>query len=161
MVSVIGKPWDLHDGNDYKGFNYRKISNIRRTLVGNEIVDHSDVVGASPVGAAPTTSLFSTWHLASRDSAKTGARQSENLLSVGNGGSYIRDLTVLAIARNWLKWFSSMDCWSHTRAIEPSIAIAPVHLQIYNFVLFCCVWVWCRPLQLHSIVIYNTLLATS
>ena len=29
-------------------------------LVGNKIVDHSDVVGASPVGAAPTTSSFST-----------------------------------------------------------------------------------------------------
>ena len=39
---------------------YRKISNISRTLVGNKIVDHSDVVGASPVGAAPTTSSFST-----------------------------------------------------------------------------------------------------
>ena len=44
---------------------YRETSNIRRTLVGNKIVDHSDVVGASPVGAAPTTSSFSTWHLAS------------------------------------------------------------------------------------------------
>ena len=42
------------------GSHYRKVSNIRRTLVGNEIVDHSDVVGASPVGAAPTTSSFST-----------------------------------------------------------------------------------------------------
>ena len=40
-------------------FGYRKTSNIRRTLVGNKIVDHSDVVGASPVGAAPTTSSFS------------------------------------------------------------------------------------------------------
>ena len=40
--------------------NYRKTSNIRRTLVGNKIVDHSDVVGASPVGAAPTTASFST-----------------------------------------------------------------------------------------------------
>ena len=39
---------------------YRKTSNIRRTLMGNTIVDHSDVVGASPVGAAPTTSSFST-----------------------------------------------------------------------------------------------------
>ena len=39
---------------------YRKTSNIRRPLVGNEIVDHSDVVGASPVGAAQTTSSFST-----------------------------------------------------------------------------------------------------
>ena len=37
---------------------YRKISNKKRTLVGNNIVDHSDVVGASPVGAAPTTSSF-------------------------------------------------------------------------------------------------------
>ena len=50
--------------------NYRKFSNIRRILLGNEIVDHSDVVGASPVVAAPTTSSFSTWHLASRDSPK-------------------------------------------------------------------------------------------
>ena len=33
---------------------YRKVSNLRRTLVGNKIVDNSDVVGASPVGAAPT-----------------------------------------------------------------------------------------------------------
>ena len=39
---------------------YRKVSNIRRTLVANKIVDHSNVVGASPVGAAPTTSSFST-----------------------------------------------------------------------------------------------------
>ena len=39
---------------------YRKVSNISCTLVGNKIVDHSDVVGASPVGAAPTTSSFST-----------------------------------------------------------------------------------------------------
>ena len=48
--------WMLHDLTD----DYRKVSNIRRTLVGDEIVDHSDVVGASPVGAAPTTSSFST-----------------------------------------------------------------------------------------------------
>ena len=40
--------------------NYRQVSNISRTLEGNNIVDHSDVVGASPVGAAPTTSSFST-----------------------------------------------------------------------------------------------------
>ena len=37
-----------------------QVSNIIRTLVGNKIVDHSDVVGASPVGAAPTTSSLST-----------------------------------------------------------------------------------------------------
>ena len=36
--------------------SYRKTSNISRTLVGNKIVDNSDVV----VGAAPTTYSFST-----------------------------------------------------------------------------------------------------
>ena len=39
---------------------FRQVSNISRTFLGNQIVDHSDVVGASPVGAAPTTSSFST-----------------------------------------------------------------------------------------------------
>ena len=39
---------------------YCQTSNITCTLVGNKIVDHSDVVGASPVSAAPTTSSFST-----------------------------------------------------------------------------------------------------
>ena len=42
------------------GTKYRETSNISRTLVGNEIVDNSYVAGASPVGAAPTTSSFST-----------------------------------------------------------------------------------------------------
>ena len=44
---------------------YRQVSNIRRTWVDNEIVDHSDVIEASPVGAAPTISSFSTERLAS------------------------------------------------------------------------------------------------
>ena len=38
--------------------NYCQISNIRCTLVGNKIVDHSDVVGALSVGAAPTTGVY-------------------------------------------------------------------------------------------------------
>ena len=63
--------------------NYRKTSNISRTLVGNKIADNSDVVGASPVGAAPTTSSFSTWHLASMDWAKTTARGYKKHLSFG------------------------------------------------------------------------------
>ena len=41
-------------------WTYCQVSNISGTLVGNKIVDHSDVVGAAPVGAAPTTSSFST-----------------------------------------------------------------------------------------------------
>ena len=46
--------------NVLEAIKYRQVSNIRHTLVGYKIVDYSDVVGASPVGAAPTTSSFST-----------------------------------------------------------------------------------------------------
>ena len=65
-LSVIIKSAWMHNWGCFIRFNvqfknnYRKVSNIRRTLVGIKIVDHSDVVGASPVGAAPNTSSFST-----------------------------------------------------------------------------------------------------
>ena len=62
---------------------YRQTSNISRTLVGNKIVDHSDVVGASPIGAAPTTPSFSTWHMASMYWVETTPRWDENHLSFG------------------------------------------------------------------------------
>ena len=39
---------------------YRQNCNINRTLVGKKIAEHSDVAGASPVGAAPTKSSFWT-----------------------------------------------------------------------------------------------------
>ena len=51
----------LKQSNTYRDANHhRQVPNIGHTLVGNKIVDHSDVVGASPVGAAPATSSFST-----------------------------------------------------------------------------------------------------
>ena len=39
---------------------YPQPSHKRRTLVGNKIADHSDVIGASAVGVAPTTPSFLT-----------------------------------------------------------------------------------------------------
>ena len=39
---------------------YRQASKTRCALGGNKIADHPDVVGASPVGTAPTKSSFST-----------------------------------------------------------------------------------------------------
>ena len=60
---------------------YRKISNISHTFVGNYIVDYSDVVGALPVAAAPTTSSFSTKHMAPIGWATTTARRDEKHLS--------------------------------------------------------------------------------
>ena len=45
---------------------YHQISNVSQTFVGNKIYDHSNVVGASPVGAALITPSFSTWYMASK-----------------------------------------------------------------------------------------------
>ena len=63
--------------------NYRQTFNIRCTSVRNKVVEYSDVVGASPVGAAPTTSSFSTWQLTSMNWAKTTARRDEEHWSFG------------------------------------------------------------------------------
>ena len=61
---------------------YCQTSNVRHTLVGNNIVVHSDVVGVSPVRAASTASSILTQHLASMDWAKTTARQDEEYLTL-------------------------------------------------------------------------------
>ena len=52
-------------------------TNIRPTIVSGDIAYHSDAVGASPVVAAPTTSSFSTQHLASIDCTKKNARRDD------------------------------------------------------------------------------------
>ena len=45
----------MHKNNDNS-----QTSDLSGTLEASELADHSDVAGASPVGAAPTTSSFST-----------------------------------------------------------------------------------------------------
>ena len=67
---ILVDSWDLEP-------IYLQTSNIIHTLVGNEAVDHTNIVGALPVGAAPTTYSFSSLHLASMDWAKTTARRDE------------------------------------------------------------------------------------
>ena len=78
-VRYIGKSHDHLSISEptSKKWYYRQTSNISRTSVGNTIVDHSDVFGAAPVGAAPTTSSFSTLHLTSMDWGKITARKGE------------------------------------------------------------------------------------
>ena len=61
---------------------YRQTFNIRRTSVGNKIVDHSDVVGAPPVGAAPSTSSLLTKHMDSMDLTKTTVRRDKNFFFI-------------------------------------------------------------------------------
>ena len=57
---LLKRYWMFGHEIEHLNRNYRKTSNISCTVVGNKIIDHSDVVGALPVGAAPTTTSFST-----------------------------------------------------------------------------------------------------
>ena len=68
ILTVIEIDWHTTDPIGI----YGQVSNISHTLVGNEIFDHSDEVGASPVGVAPTTSSSSAGLIGlGKDNCKT------------------------------------------------------------------------------------------
>ena len=73
---------------------YSQTSNISRTLVDNKTVDYSDVVGASPVGAAPTTSSLSTYHLTSMVGQRQLQNETRDISVLKFGAAYIRGFTV-------------------------------------------------------------------
>ena len=125
---------------------YRQVSNISRTLVGNKIVDHSDVVGASPVGAAPTTSSFSTLHSASIYCAKTTTSRYEKHLSYGFGASYIRDFTV-----DWIQLDKDLTL---TLVVTNFVDIMSWHHFIRNTIRIFRVWVGSLGQCRHRIYIY-------
>ena len=107
---------------------YRQTSSIHSTLVGKEIVDHSNVVRASAVGTSSAVSPFSTWYLTSINWTKITAIREEELLS----------LNVCCI----LYWrFDVKCCWK---------LIGICHLQnktmYYNWIL----------IQIHHWVATNT-----
>ena len=77
------------------GNDYHQTSNIRCTLVGDKIVNHSGVVGASPVGTAPTTSSFSTCLQWIRQ--RQLQDETKNISVLGFGATYIRGLIVSRI----------------------------------------------------------------
>ena len=59
-IDLVKLAWVLSAKRRPNELKYRQTSNTSGTLIGIEVVDHSDVVRASPVGAAPTTSSLST-----------------------------------------------------------------------------------------------------
>ena len=81
-------------------YAYRQVCNIRRTLVGNKIVDHSDVVGASPVGAAPTTDWVPGFNRLRKDNCKT------------RGKKKFCDLMWFILEIWWYLWFISANQWT-------------------------------------------------
>ena len=51
MMKLSSESTKIDDMTRTETWKYRQASNIGRAFVGNKIIDHSDVVGASPVGA--------------------------------------------------------------------------------------------------------------
>ena len=82
---------------------YCQTSNISYTLLGNKIVDHSDVVGALPVGTAPTTSSFSTFHLTSMYWAKSTSKWDEKYFSFWELVRLILGLTICVCLQDYYK----------------------------------------------------------
>ena len=80
---------------------YSQTSNISCTLVGNKIVDHSDVVGASPVGAAPTACSFLTPGLDGLD--KDNCKMRQETFKFWDLVPYTRDLMadVTPVCKRW------------------------------------------------------------
>ena len=81
---------------------YRKTSNTRRALVGNKIVDHSDIIGASPVDVSNEYMATVAWakrlgHRKPQDNTKKaqltknrfGYNQSSHLISGTDSIIYI------------------------------------------------------------------------
>ena len=63
---------------------YRQTSSISHSLVGNKFVDHSDVVGTSPVGDSPTTSSYSTKHVALMDRKQRKLQYEREIFKFGD-----------------------------------------------------------------------------
>ena len=119
-------PW-LAINSHVNGNIYRQTSNIRRTLVANKLVGHSDVIGASPVGAAPTTSSFSTLTHGSNGLGKDNSKTiRETLTFLVIWCTYTRGLTVCMINGP----FASTIEGGFTNTYEP------LNLRALNFYLW-------------------------
>ena len=119
--------------NPYIEIMCHKTFSIRHILAGNKIVDHSDVVGALPVSAAPTTSSFPTEHLTSINCVKTTARRDEKYLNFGIWCvAYIRDLTVLFISTIEDFFNIKLSSYQHKHHIYTYTLFSNIIYNIYN-----------------------------
>ena len=144
-----------HHQAQYWSHIYRQVSNIRRTLAGNKIVHHSNVVRASPVGAAPTTifilDLTPGFIGLGKGNCKT---RRETIKFLGFGASYIRDFTVDILCSvpwlsmiwicfwSWLRWYySKWHPWSLeiTTSREEASSDASTLLDLWQK------WIYCQP----------------
>ena len=74
---------------------YRQTCHISLTIRGKKIVDHSDVFVGSHFRAAPTTYLFTSWHLASMAVEQRQLQDETRIISVlWIGTPYVRGLMV-------------------------------------------------------------------
>ena len=120
----------------HTGCGDRLTSNISPTLVRNKNVDHSDVVGASPVSAAPTTSSLSTF-----------LTHGFNELGKGNCKTIqetFKSWNLVRLMLEILRYLTKVMEYQHS---SPNMATWVIHQRI---TCFGAVYVW----KLFSAVIY-------
>ena len=116
--------------------SYRQVSNISRTL-GNKIVDHSDVIGASPVGAAPTTSSFSTLTLGFYRLGKDNYKTNRESFKFWDLVRFISEMYVrLSTIRAWISNRTNGFIWDVINHIcfdlNDGLVIPPIWMR--NFI---------------------------
>ena len=84
------KEYGWTDHNKPLRTDHRQVSNIRHTLVGTKIVDHSDVVGSAPVQLHLHSTLNTWFQYIEQRQLQAKPR---NILVFGFGASYNRDFT--------------------------------------------------------------------
>ena len=80
----------------YYNLDYRQITNIICSSIGSKIVDHSDIVGASPDGTALTTHLHCRLDIWLQYIAQSQLQdETGDIKDLVLGATYIGDLTVV------------------------------------------------------------------
>ena len=118
---ITSAAWGCH--------KYRQTSSIKHTSIGNKIVDHSDVVGAVPVGAASTTSSFSTYHLLQWTGPRQLQDETRNIYIFGFGAYFIRGLMVFPYLGCGIE---SHDPFSGYEICDRSIGIRNWLMKIFH-----------------------------
>ena len=119
---------------------HREVYNISRTLVGNKIVDHADVVGASPVGATPTTKFHPTFHHGCNQLSKLGLR----LIRVSKRGKKTTPANhrMCMFHHDVIKWKHCPHYWPFVRGIHRSRVNSPHKGQWRGAFMFSLICAW-------------------
>ena len=130
MTFVLKTDWftgpDVNHPSRAEAGVYRQTSNVSRTLEGNKIVDHSDVVGAAPVQLHLHSRLNTLLQWIRQRQLQDPTR---NIQVLGFGAPCIRELTVYTLSQCYDSWCSG-SFWHQTSSSQGFNYIEQVGLRL-------------------------------